>query len=204
MALGQHTQIISGYTLNKTEFDILNQGLDIYNQAYDWNVKSFPDVGYMHGATFGIRRKWSSGFIGFNWEQKLRSARAERTAAPRDIKERFSLSWTSLTVESAVSIGFFSIGAGIQGNKYTISIDASYNEEKERLSKQLIWSNIAFMEFAIGPKNNTQLTLKPFIEIPWKPVAYGSFSEFVGDDRTQSLEDQFFYGIKVILINGPK
>lgn len=204
VCLGQSLNFVSGYTYSIPSFDHYNQALNLSNDLNDWDIRSFKEINNMHGATFGIRHRTDRGFIGIAWEQKLKSIRAERTTDGRDLSERWSLSWTSITLESALTAGPISAGIGLSTSTFSNKLEASYNEPRLKLLTHHTFGNFFFLEISIGRPASVQLVLRPFYQFAWKDLNYKNTTFLIAGLEPNYKEKQHFWGVSLLLVNGPK
>lgn len=203
-SIAQTVNFVSGYAYSVPTLDQFNEAIEIRNSALDWE-EPFVSIRNTHSLQFAIRRVSDYGFIGFGWEQKLKFIEGLRFRENnREIEESLSFAVNLLSLESAFRLGRLYIGAGIQGSKWTTKFNASFIPKRVPLFRDFNIGNIFFLEFDLTPSSSIELSLRPFYQLAWRETDYQKLNFFLGNLTPNYKEYNDFWGIGLIIKNGPK
>ncbi len=198
-----------GYGLGLVDLSNTKQLLQDYHSQNPWITSGFQDISYLNGVMVGVRQSWSIFSLGLNWKYRFADTKAEGIEPINNsvfTKELFiSLQSYSLNLETGS--GWIHLGTSLDFNKLSIKERHTGVNDKISLSNESQWGSQFYININFPASSSCQISLQPYYYMPWSGFSLGSLANYLGlhdPDRTAIKEPFRYFGISLVLSNGPQ
>ena len=198
-----------GYSIAYTEGKGINAIIDRYNDENPWLEQKFKNYHYLNGLEIGVRYKWHN--LGIDLSLNTLSKKSEGLGTNQNTGVFFSDEWNLSLSEYSIGlenyIGGIGIGAALGSRNCKISTNIASSGRDKNVYIDSEYSTKFYLVLSL-PSNSTAVAVKPYIQFPIKKFNVASMENeiFKDNPRDSSLfdEDFVFYGISLLLYNGPQ
>lgn len=205
LSVNAQFKVNSGYDLNYSIPNTLNQILDNFNSRNPESIQTFDAFHLSNGLLFGLR--YEIDFIGieaswiyrFNDEETVLSESADNNTG---IKLLGRFQTFSFGLDNQFE--WFSYGGSIDYNLTRIKANIDNQKTKVSFLKDENVGATFYLGFNTSRSNQIRLSLRPFVRIQLTPVDYEELDLNLNESPTISdpTDRPLMFGLRVIFTNG--
>ena len=199
--------ITTGYELNYQLANDFNDIIKEFNTQNDFLDENLDELRIMHGLQLGLQYEIED-FLAFTLGWKYRFKNSESSGidpnTSEEVRRDLFIRQNVISVGFENKFGLVGYGATFDYNRTRFRQEKNNSNNKEDISSGQNFSSTFFLSFTSSPSNQTKLSVRPYIQVPWSKLNLDQLNmELNESSGTEKIEDGFLsFGLMLIFLNG--